>query len=386
MSPLSRPLVGADAGDCMILPNGLRSRSALARFVLILTVAGLATGCQSAARTARPAVPDDGWRVVERLGEARYRAATGGGWSPAMPASTLEGGSRIATGAGGRLIVARPGQHISAGPASRFTLPDATPGAPLEQAAGWLRYRIAEPSPHRLLVLTPFLEIEVAGTVFDVTVSTTATEVSVEQGRVRIATPDGLREIELGAGQSAYAGGASGAALAFRRTAAAPLEPVEAIVLPAMHPRPEMREGRSLPLDRGTHYAGSRASSSGAAASAALVPMARAKVASRVAASPARPAAAPWVPPPRPARAGSPAPPDAGAMPVRPVERSAEDGRIMPPLSEAAPRAVAPEEPGEDALEALPPTAFDRLSEGMVEGLRGTLRAPNPAVNAHRSF
>lgn len=386
MSPLSRPLVGADAGDCMILPNGLRSRSAVARFVLILTVAGLAAGCQSAARTVRPAVPDDGWRVVERLGEARHQAAVGGGWSPAMPASTLEGGSRIATGAGGRLIVARPGQHISAGPASRFTLPDVTLGAPLEQAAGWLRYRIAEASPGPLLVVTPFLEIEVASTVFDVTVSTTATEVSVEQGRVRIATPDGLREIELGAGQSAYAGGASGAALAFRRTAAAPLEPVEAIVLPAMHPRPEMREGRSLPLDRGMRYAGSRASSSGAAASAALVPMAKAEAASRIAASPARPAAAPWVPPPRPARTASPAPPDAGAMQVRPaVERSAEGGRSMPPLSEAARRAVAPE-PGEEVSEALPPTAFDRLSEGMVNGLRGVLRTPKPAVDARRPF
>ena len=46
-----------------------------------------------------------------------------------------------------------------------------------------------------------------------------------------IATPDGLRQIELGAGQSAYAGGAAADALAFRRTAGAPLEPVEAIRL-----------------------------------------------------------------------------------------------------------------------------------------------------------
>jgi hypothetical protein len=371
----------------MILAKGLRSRSALARLVLILTVAGLAAGCQSAARTVRPAVPVDGWRVIERLGEARYQAATGGGWSPAMPASTLEGGSRIATGPGGRLIVARPGQHISAGPASRFTLPDATPGAPLEQGAGWLRYRIAEPNPRRLVVLTPFLEVEVASTVFDVTVSTTATEVSVEQGRVRIATPDGLREIELGAGQSAYSGGASGAALAFRRTAAAPLEPVEAIVLLAMHPRPEMREGRPLPLDRGTHYAGSRASTSGAASSVAVVPMAKAEIANRLAATPAQPVAAPGVAPPQPSRAGSPAPPDAGAIPVRPTgERLAEDGRVVPPLSEAPRRAVVPQEPGEEASEALPPTAFDRLSEGMVNGLPGVLRAPTPAVDARRPF
>ena len=82
----------------------------------------------------------------------------------------------------------------------------------------------------------------------------------------------------------------------------------------------------------------------------------------------------------------SPAPPDAGAMQVRPaLERSAEGGRSMPPLSDAARRAVAPE-PGEEVSEALPPTAFDRLSEGMVNGLRGTLRTPQAAVDARRPF
>ena len=345
---------------------------------LMLTAAGLAASCQSAGRTERTAVPDGGWQVVERLGEARYQPTAGGGWSPAMPGSSLADGSRVATGAGGRLMVARPGQHISAGPASRFTLPNAAPGAPLDQRAGWLRYRVAEATPG-LLVVTPFLEIEVASTVFDVTVSTTATEVSVEHGRVRIATPDGLRQIELDAGQSAYAGGAPGDSLGFRRTAAAPLEQVAAIVLPAMHPRPAMHEGRSAPAAWRADYAGSRASSSGAAASAAAVPMARAEMAASAAASPrARP---------QPSRAAGPAMPGEGAVDAGPAaERSAEGARIVPPLSEAARRAVARQEAVDQAAEELPPSAFDRLSEGMVDRLPGTLRSQNPAVDARRSF
>ena len=363
----------------MILAKSLRFRSALSRLALILTLAGLAAGCQSAERTVRAAVSDGGWRVVERLGEARYQTADDDGWSPAMPASILAYGSRIATGAGGRLILARPGQHVSAGPASQFTLPGAAPGAPLEQRAGWLRYRVADGDGGRLLVVTPFLEIEVASTVFDVTVSTTATEVSVEQGEVRIATPDGLREIELGAGQSAYAGGARGAALAFRRTAAAPLEPVEAIILPAIHARPEVREGRTVPLARRADHAGSRASTSGAAASEAVVPIAKVDIAAGAAATRrARP---------QPSPEASPLMPGEAAVDARPpVERSAADAGLMPPPSEAARRALARQEAGEQPSEAPPPTAFDRLSEGIVDGLPGALHPQNAPIDARRSF
>jgi FecR protein len=373
----------------MILAKGLRFRGALARLGLLLTVAGPATGCQSAERTARTDGADGGWQVVERLGEARYQPGAGGGWSPAMPASTLEDGSRVATGAGGRLIVARPGQHISAGPASRFTLPDAAPGAPLDQQAGWLRYRVAEATPGGLLVMTPFLEIEVARTVFDVTVSTTATEVSVEQGRVRIATPDGRRQIELGAGQSAYAGGAQGDALAFRRTADAPLEQVATIVLPAMHPHPGMHEGRSVPAAWRAGYAHGRASTSGTAVSEATVPIAKAEIASRAAAMPPQPqpVAAPRARPPEPVRADRPAATGESAIHSRPaVERSAGGARSLPPPSEAARRALTRQEAGDEAPEKLPPSAFDRLSEGMVQGVPAVLQSRDSAVDARRSF
>ena len=128
----------------MNLAKGLCLRTALSRVALILIGSGLLAGCQGATPGPTPEVLADGWRVVERLGDARYLAPGASGWSPAIPAATLPSGSRVATGAGGRVILARNGDHVSAGPGSRFSLPPVGPGAILEQHAGWLRYRIAD--------------------------------------------------------------------------------------------------------------------------------------------------------------------------------------------------------------------------------------------------
>ena len=208
----------------MILAKRIAPRTPYARLALGLIGGALLGGCQSLQPSAPAEVQADGWRVVERLGDARYLAPDASGWAPALPAATLPAGSQVATGAGGRVILARDGDHISAGPTSRFSLPPAAPGGSLEQQAGGLRYRVAPTATEALVVETPFLEIAVRGTVFDVTVSPTATEVTVEAGQVRIATPDGLRHIELEAGQSAYAGGPTGAQLAFRRAQGEPVE------------------------------------------------------------------------------------------------------------------------------------------------------------------
>jgi hypothetical protein len=368
----------------MILATGLRSRSACSRLALIPILAGLAAGCQSVERGAPAAAQVSGWQVVERLGEARYKTDAGGGWSPAMPPSALADGSQVVTGVGGRLIVARAGQHISAGPASRFTLPDTLSGTPLEQRAGSLRYRVTEAAPGRLLVATPFLKIEVASTVFDVTVSATATEVSVQQGRARIATPDGLRQIELGAGQSAYAGGAAQVALAFRATAGAPLAPVEPIVLPAMHPRPGVLEGRAPRSVEPPAYAGSQASSSGTAASSAAVPLAKAEIATSPQGRPAPPVLAARQP--QSARADRPASSGAGASPQPAMERPASGARVMPPLSEAARTAVERQSAGQPVSEDSLQSAFDRLSEGMLDGVPAVSQPSGSAVDARRAF
>jgi FecR protein len=374
----------------MILAKGLGPPSGVSRLALILVATALAAGCQSAGRAAPPAVPlsrDGGWQVVERLGDARYRAASGD-WSPTLPAIRLPDGSLVTTGAGGRLILARPGEHLTAGPASRFALPDAAPGAPLQQRAGRLRYRVAGPPAGELRLATPAVEIEAAQAVFDVTVGTDATEVAVQEGRLRLGTADGLRQIELGPGQSAYA--ASGESLAFRRTASAPLESVEALVLPAMQPQAEARESRAETPARATEYAGSQASTSGSAASSAAVPIGRAAV-TLIAATGAVTSEAPRYAP----EAVRPAPPAprttvkaiTGAPLVGPGPAPvAENGRDALASPEAAGSAVARQEPGDRVPEDPQPGPFDRLSEGMVNGVPGAAMERRRATDAHRSF
>jgi hypothetical protein len=339
---------------------------------LILIGCGLLAGCQGATPSPSPEVMADGWRVVERLGDARFLAPGASGWSPAIPATALPSGSEVVTGAGGRVILAQKGDHVSAGPASRFSLPPAGPGAILDQRAGWLRYRIAAVPPQIMVVDTPFLSIEVRGTVFDVTVSPTATEVSVEQGQVRIVTPDRRRQIELESGQSAYAGGPAGDGLAFRRGQGAPLEPVEAVVLPAMHPKAGVSEGR--PTATQATIEGRAAHRSGTAASEATVPIATAVATAN-------------------------APDRAAGMRLRPAERSAADvtgapeSRALSVDAIEAPAAVddgaagdpSPADAGDAGSTAgSRPTAnhateerpsadrrplFDRLTEGMVDAV-----------------
>jgi hypothetical protein len=339
----------------MTLAKGARPRANFCRLVPIVIGAGLLAACQSAGEAPPPEVRADAWRVVERVGEARYLAPGTTGWAAALPATTLPDGSRVTTGAGGRLILARAADHVSAGPGSQFSLPDAAPGAALEQTAGRLRYRLAEPPP--FAVATPALAIEVAGSVFDVTVGADATEVAVERGRLRVSTPDGQREIRLEAGQSAQASGHE--ALAFRRASGQPLERVERLILPALEPKPAVAEG-DLPGSPLTvaRAATNQASTSAAASVESAVPVATAALsagASEVAA-PAALAALPATTEATSATTGNAA-----------GDRAVEDA----PTIAAAPAADPPAEAiGED-----PRLLFDRLTEGVLDAIPAQ-RAP----------
>ena len=71
----------------------------------------------------------------------------------------------------------------------------------------------------------------------DVHVHHLTTEVSVKEGQVRVATPDGLRQTQMIAGQSARAGGADEVQLALRSAPGAELQPVELVIVPAIQPK-----------------------------------------------------------------------------------------------------------------------------------------------------
>jgi len=253
----------------MTLAKGAGPRAILSRLALIMIGSGLLAGCQSAGHVPPPEARADAWRVIERVGEARYLAPGTTSWATPLSGTDLPDGSRVATGGGGRLILGHAADHLSAGPGSDFSLPDSTSGAVLEQTAGRLRYRLAGPPP--FTIATPALALEPRGSVFDLTVGADGTEVAVERGQLRAATPDRQREIELEAGQSAHAGGRE--ALAFRRARGQPLERAPRIVLPALQPSPAVAEDAQF----GSPLTAAAAATDQAASVGSAVPVATAR-------------------------------------------------------------------------------------------------------------
>jgi FecR protein len=213
----------------LVPANGQR----LAALALLGALCACATTSAAPPHEAQP----DGWRIVERVGEARYSPPDAATWLSATVGETLADGSEVSTGGGGRLIVDAPGCHISVGPDSRFVLPDRDRDDPLDQRAGWLRYRVAAAKAQPFRIHTRSLELELLAGVVDVHVNHLATEVTVTEGQVRVATPDGLRQTQMMAGQSAHAGGSADMQLAVRLAPGAALQRVDPVILPALHPR-----------------------------------------------------------------------------------------------------------------------------------------------------
>jgi hypothetical protein len=206
----------------------------------LAALALLAALCACASSATAPSVETraPGWRIVERTGVARYMPPESAAWIPATIDQALTKGSEVTTGSGGRLIIDAPGRHLSVGPDSHFVLPGEDGDAWLEQRAGWLRYRIAEAAAEPLRIHTRTLELELSSGVVDVQVNHLATGVTVKEGQVRVGTPDGLRQTQMIAGQSARAGEAGGTMLAVRMAPDQPLQAIEPVVVPALQPKP----------------------------------------------------------------------------------------------------------------------------------------------------
>jgi len=207
------------------------------RLATLVALAAL-TACASSPGERQAEAAADGWRVVERVGEARHLPPGDGSWRATITGRPISEGSEVATGRGGRLIIAMPGRHISVGPASRFVLPRPDWDDRLEQRAGWLRYRVDATDAAPFRVHTRSLDIEFTAAVLDVRVEHGAVDVTVTEGKVRLGTPDGLRRTEIAAGQSAHASGPGGTLLAVRSAPEEGLEAVEPLIIPAIRPTP----------------------------------------------------------------------------------------------------------------------------------------------------
>jgi hypothetical protein len=206
----------------------------------LAALALLAALCACSTTGSAPSVETraPGWRIVERTGVARYMPPENAAWIPATIGQALAEGSEVTTGTGGRLIIDAPRRHLSVGPDSHFVLPGEDGDASLEQRAGWLRYRIAEGAAQPFRIYTRSLELQLSSGVVDVQINHLATEVTVKEGQVRVTTPDGLRQTQMIAGQSARAGEAGGTVLAVRLAPDQPLQPIESVIVPALQPKP----------------------------------------------------------------------------------------------------------------------------------------------------
>jgi hypothetical protein len=354
------------------------------RRLAALALLGALCACATTSAPPRPEVQPAGWRIVERIGEARYSPPGAAAWLSATVGEMLADGSEVSTGRGGRLIVDGPERHISVGPDSRFVLPDRDRDDRLNQRAGWLRYRIAKAAAEPFRIHTRSLELELLAGVVDVHVNHNATEVTVKEGQVRVATPDGLRQTQMMAGQSAQADGSLGMQLAVRLAPGAALRPVDPEILPAVHPKPPLTETPKT----------SAAASSPPAELHPLPPVGTA------AAPPVDQAAPPG---------DQTAPPGDQAAPVAFLAQPRDDASGNAPLHTAAPRApqpvaslragasgteaiAQPEGVGSGALDrqmsrvegraaeseaaAIRRNKFERLTAGMLDQVAATRPAP----------
>jgi hypothetical protein len=351
------------------------SRRPLAALALLGALCACATTSAEPRATAQPA----GWHIVERTGEARHLPPATATSLSATIGEALAGGSEVTTGRGSRLIVDAPGRNVSVGPNSRFVLPDGD-GDRLDQRAGSLRYRVAE-AAEPLLIHTESLELELLAGVVDVHVSQLTTEVSVKEGQVRVATPDGLRQTQMIAGQSARAGGGDEVQLAVRVAPDAELQPVELVIVPAIQPKLAPAEMPTTSAPAGTPTAGPPAPAPSAMAPTPL--MDHAGQAAPTVLRQATPEARPEV------SAGAVDATAAGRHPADDAVARAEAGPAMTLPTEAGlPGAVDPQLAFTTHRTAESPAApfrrakFDRLTAGMLDRVEATRPSPNHAPGA----
>jgi FecR protein len=329
-----------------------------------LALLGALCACASTPAEPSPEAQPAGWRIVERVGEARYAPPGAAASVPATVGEMLADGSEVSTGGGGRLIVDAPGRHISVGPDSRFVLPDRERDDPLDQRAGWLRYRIAAAAAQPFRIHTRSLELELLAGVVDVHVNHRATEVTVKEGQVRVATPDGLRQTQMMAGQSAQAGSSADMQLAVRLAPGAALQRVDPVIVPALHPRstateppmpsaPARSRPAALPADTATVPPGDRAAPAAPLTlrPAAAAPEARARAATHAALQPVEA-------PPGRVRAASDQSGAEVTAAAPPEVRSGAPDRATQPVARRT---------TESAAAAIRRGKFERLTAGMLD-------------------
>lgn len=133
------------------------------------------------------------WVVGDAGGTAQLRR--NGTVQPLRRGLRLQPGDTIATGANGRVSLARGREFIVVSPGTRLTIPTAAQQnggrTQIIQHIGRARFSIERRATPHFGVRTPHLAALVRGTVFTVTVDDRGCRVAVTEGQVEVATHGG---------------------------------------------------------------------------------------------------------------------------------------------------------------------------------------------------
>ena len=212
----------------------------------IAVIALMIAGCQHAPRSVQDK-SSIGWRVLERVGQAR----TVDDHSPASqalrPGETLAHHTQVNNGKGALLILQREGVQITAGADTSFRLPGATANASLDLERGWLRLRLATAANQKTRIKTAHFDINTAKATLTLRATPEGSDLTVEAGSITLATIDGLHHATLVAGAAAKMERASGDDLLIRKASGRPFTRVAP--LPA-EPAGHVNEPtRSVPIE-----------------------------------------------------------------------------------------------------------------------------------------
>ena len=207
-SALSGAVATAGAGPVPTTTRGWWRRPALAAAALVLIAVGMAlSGVLTPPPPALAQVA-----AMTAVGEAGVLHHADGHDVGLRVGLTIAAGDRIdlTDGASIDLRWLDEDTVITLAGGSRASVPDHGADG-VADARGWLRLdhgslvaAVAHQAPgRRFAISTPQAEVTVIGTRFAVRTGDERTEVDVEQGRVRVATPGGEQAVEVGAGERA---------------------------------------------------------------------------------------------------------------------------------------------------------------------------------------
>lgn len=192
-------------------------RLGVAVAIIALTIAG----CQHAPR------PDQdrssmGWRVLERVGQARMVDENSPVSEVLRPGETLAHRTQVSNGKGALLILQKEGVQITAGEDTSFRLPGAAANASLDLDRGWLRLRLASAANKKTRIKTTHFDINTANATLTLRATSQGSNLTVEAGSITLATVDGLHHATLVAGAAAKMDRASGDDLLIRKASGRP--------------------------------------------------------------------------------------------------------------------------------------------------------------------